>query len=250
MAPKTEEKLRKRKETKQKKLLLLLIPALAVVVAIQGPAVMKHFRKAQEKTEHAQSKVVEGFEDVAGTGPATATSEPLTGDPAAAILATQSLADTDTPPVADEGQLISFTRFSARDPFVQLVDDASEETAGSSGDTSTTGGTTTSTPAPSASTGTTTATSSGGDTSTGVATTQASISVNGAVVVVAVGETFPPNDPAFKLVAIDGDIVKIGLAAGSFSNGVDTLDLQAGDSVTLISQPDGGRFTIKIVQIG
>lgn len=97
---------------------------------------------------------------------------------------------------------------------------------------------------------TTTGTGSTGDTSASTATTQVSISVNGTVTVVAVGDTFPTNDPAFKLVAIDGNIVKIGLAAGSFSNNVETLDLEVGDSVTLISQPDGARFTIEIVSLG
>ena len=79
---------------------------------------------------------------------------------------------------------------------------------------------------------------------------QVTLTVNGDVVVVAVGDVFPTADPAFRLVAIEATVVKIGLASGSFSNGVQTLDLEIGESVTLISQPDGARFTIKVTSIG
>jgi hypothetical protein len=35
--------------------------------------------------------------------------------------------------------------------------------------------------------------------------------------------------------------------SGSFSNGVDTLTVKLGEPLTLISQPDGARYTIKFV---
>ena len=41
--------------------------------------------------------------------------------------------------------------------------------------------------------------------------------------------------------------IKFGLVEGSFSSGVETLDLDLGKSITLISQPDGFRFTIELV---
>ncbi len=49
--------------------------------------------------------------------------------------------------------------------------------------------------------------------------------------------------------AIDGNTVKIGLSDGTFSTGGETINLSVGDSVTLISQPDGARFTINIIEI-
>ena len=255
----TEERLRQKKQAKQKKVLFLLLPLLVILGAVQGPGLVKRLSKAQEATEDVQSQVVEGFEELAPSGPPTTTAgEPATGtDAGAALVAADGLADTDAPPEGDEETLISFTRFEAHDPFVQLVDDVEEGTSessatGTSGSTGTTTVDTGSSTTPS----TTTVGSTGGDTGvaddsgTTATTTQVTINVNGEVVVVNVGETFPPGDPAFELRAIDGDIVKIGLASGSFSNGVDTIDLEVGDSVTLISQPDGARFQIKIVKLG
>lgn len=268
MAPTAGERLSKQKAAKQKKLLLLLIPVLVAALAVQGPRLMKHFSSAKEKTQAVQGQVAEGYEELAPGGVPTAPAEAPTADPAVAIAATQGLPNTDTPPEADEGELISFTRFTARDPFVQLVEDTTEEGDGTedtsssatdSGSTSDSGTTTDTSSSDSSSSssssgtdsGGTTDSGSGGDTSGGdeAQTTDVSISVNGAVVVVRVGDTFPPNDPAFKLVAVENGVAKIGLAGGSFSNGSQTINLQVGDSVTLISQPDGARFTIKIVTI-
>jgi hypothetical protein len=250
------EELRKQKESKQKKLLLfVLLPALAIAVGIQAPKLKDLFTSAKEKTASVQGQVVQGYEELAPTIPVETPGAPsdLT------ISATAGLSDTDTPPETDEGQLISFTRFDAQDPFVQLVEAESEgdqQGLPGEGEGETVSGTGTGT-SPVTETTTTTSTSAGDatatfpDDSTGsVAVSQVSISVNGSAVVVAVGETFPENDPAFKLVAIEGNIVTIGLASGSFSDGVETIDLRVGDSVTLISQPDGARFQLKLLRVG
>jgi hypothetical protein len=126
------------------------------------------------------------------------------------------------------------------------VSDETSPTSTSTGTTSTSGG----------STGTTggsddTAAVPGGGTGddTSDVTAQATIRVNGAPIVVSVGETFPSSDPAFTLVAVDGNVAEIGLVSGSFSNGVQTLHLKVGDTVTLISQPDGARFTLKLIEL-
>jgi hypothetical protein len=246
------EKVPASREAKRKKLLLLLIPALAIVVAIQWPRISDQLEGAQEKTQSLQGQVVDGIKEVAPTDATTGTATATTGAPltpeealsaATSALASGELPSTDAVTAPAEDELISFSRFVARDPFVQLVDATSSESAAPPGGTSdigtvppdsfpvpaplppdTTGG---STPLP--------------------ATSQASISVNGIAGTVAVGDTFPARDPAFTLVAIDGDVVKIGLSDGSFSTGAETLDLRVGESVTLISQPDGARFTINVV---
>jgi hypothetical protein len=229
---------------------------------------MKHFQQAKAKTESVQGSVVRGYEELAPGGPPTTAGTEASGDQVA-IAATEGLPNTDEPPEAGEDQLISFTRFEARDPFVQLVDDSSasgdepqgdeaavgDTAATDSGSASSGTDTTAATSTGSSSSGSTDTTTTVGSTddtaaTSGTTSTSVSISVNGDVLVVAVGDTFPPSDPAFKLVAIDGDLVKIGLAGGSFSNGAQTVNLKAGDSVTLISQPDGARFTIEIVEIG
>lgn len=259
MSTKSEELARKQKAARSKKTLLLLVPVLIALVAFQGPRLMKRLGDAKEATEEKQGEVVQGFEELAPNGvPATTAPGVVPADPAAALAAAESIADTDTPPPGGESDLVSFTRFEARDPFVQLVDDAgAEESAdasspseeiSTSASTSSTSSTATASSSSSGSSEPTTAT--GGETSSGEVASQVTLTVNGDVVVVAVGDVFPTADPAFKLVAIEATVVKIGLASGSFSNGVQTLDLELGESVTLISQPDGARFTIKVTSIG
>jgi hypothetical protein len=71
--------------------------------------------------------------------------------------------------------------------------------------------------------------------------------VNGNVQVLAVGDAFPGNDPAFKIVTIGADSVEIGLVSGTFSTGVNTITVRVGEPVTLIGQPDGARYTIKLL---
>ena len=39
----------------------------------------------------------------------------------------------------------------------------------------------------------------------------------------------------------------IGLVTGSFSTGVPTVDLNVGETLTLISQPDGVRYEIELI---
>jgi hypothetical protein len=245
MAAETQQDDRTRRDARAKKILLLLVPLLVILAVWQGPGAWKRVTnatdEAREKTESVQGDVVQGFQELAPSGVVTTTGEP--GAPVE-LLASGALDDTDAAPEPAEGQLISFTRFDARDPFVQLVSDDSEPSPDESPPVS---------PAPPPSTGTT-----GGGTTTvvpddGGTTTvpaaQASIRVNGTVTTVRVGETFPTSDPAFTLVAIEGGVAKIGLVAGSFSNGVQTIDLEVGDTVTLISQPDGARFTLKLVAL-
>jgi hypothetical protein len=42
--------------------------------------------------------------------------------------------------------------------------------------------------------------------------------------------------------------VKIGLVSGEFSKG-DTVTVKVGKSVTLVSQPDGLRYVVKLVTV-
>lgn len=265
----SEELARKQRDARSKKLLLLLVPVLIGLVVFQGPRLMKQFDKAKETTEDVQGQVVQGFEELAPNGvPAEAALPEAAADPAiAALAAAQGIPDTDVPLEPSESDLVSFTRFDARDPFVQLVDDATEEDATSDGTESGTDSSTdsetdaTSTDSTSSDSGSydsgSDAYDSGYDDTTGTDSSdagetadQVTITINGDVIVVRVGDVFPVADPAFRIVAIEGNVVKVGLASGSFSNGVDTLDLEVGESVTLISQPDGARFTIKITSLG
>ena len=273
----TPEEIRKQKDARAKKLVLVMLPVLIALVAWQGPKVLNQVRGEAPPTSAAEPATTADETQPApavGTAPATdgttgsadTGATPAATDPGAvAVSATQTLSDTDLPPPVEEGELIAFSRFEARDPFVQLVDgeavsgditEANPSVSGSTGSTTApttapstgTSSTGTSLPPPSVQPGTspTVPTTPSPD----VVAVRASISINGEVHELSVGDKFPQTDPAFELVAVATGQVTIGLANGSFSSGVQTITLDLGKSVTLISQPDGARFTLKLVSVG
>jgi hypothetical protein len=237
---------RKQRERKQKILLIFMLLVLVVMVIWQGPKTLKRLKGESSAAPAAQTATT-------ATAPTTTTSAggstSTTADPQAALAAEKNLGDTDVPPTAGESQLISFSRFDARDPFVQLVDaDSSSPTTPEDGapSTSTTSGGTT--PPPSSSGGAfypPPSASGGGTTTTG----QVTVSINGKSEKHGVGEAFPTSDPAFQIASVNGDSVEIGLASGQFSGGQQTITVKVGDEVTLVSQPDGARYTIKVISI-
>jgi hypothetical protein len=258
MAPKATDP-KKSRDARAKKLLLVMVPVLIALVAWQGPKVLNQVRgeAPAEAAPAAPANEASSGTEVPGTDPAATPSEAApaaeeSADGAALPVANQqALPDTDEPPSPDEGQLIYFSRFDARDPFVQLVDpEDAGPTEEPSVSTPTTGS---STPPPSTPPSSDTTGGTGGDTGTvddggdDTAATEVKISVNGKVNTLVVGDTFPDNDAAFSVVSISGDSVDIGLASGSFATGQQTITLKVGEPVTLISQPDGARFTLKLI---
>jgi hypothetical protein len=238
------EKRRQARDAKQKKLLIALIPVLVVVLVVAVPRTLKQLRGDDSASAAAPAATTP-----AATGTATGT-DPAQAPPAdAAALAESSrkvLDDTDPRPEASEGQVIAFSRFEARDPFVQLVDDqqdtsTTDESGAVPGGTTTTPTTTTPTTTTPPPTTTTPPPDDGGT------TTEVKVSVNGKVLVLEVGDTFPGDDPSFKLVAIGDGSIEIGLVSGSFATGVETVTVERGEPLTLISQPDGARYTIKLL---
>jgi hypothetical protein len=151
-----------------------------------------------------------------------------------------TLVDSDPKPVAADGQLISFGRFSSKDPFVEQID---ETQAGGGGG---------STPAPSSP-----AVTPGGGVvpvsptagSPGVAGS-AVISVNGVQETVAAGGEFPKESPVFRLVKVVGGEARIGIAGGALASGSPTVTLHKGKAVTLVNTADGTRYELKLVSVG
>lgn len=251
MAPKAEEILRKRKESQQKKILFLLVPVLGILLVIQGPKLLKTVSGGSEPT-----KTVAAEEAPAGTAapaPAAGTTTSLpegssgaapaatgTTTPAAGAIGTAlvSLTDTELPPQASEGHLVSFGRFVARDPFRQLVVAPKTETSGN-GEAPAAGGTAKSGDA------TGDASSGAGATVSGLA---AVLRINGVEENVSKEGVFPKDDPTFRLVSIEEKAVQIGLVSGAFSSGGDSIALDLGESIILVSQPDGVRYTIELVK--
>jgi hypothetical protein len=210
----------KAKEAKQKKILVAGAVLLAILLVIQVPKLL-----------HRGS--------TAAPPPASTTAS--VPSPSAPLPAAASLADTDVPPTADDGQLVQFDLFEAKDPFVQQVQD---ESAAQPTDTASAGPTPTTPPkqAPEPPTATTGAftTSAPPVPKTSVAR----IAIGGKVEQVVAKAEFPTGAPAFQLVSFATGKAEIAVAGGSFKSGDPTLTLLKGQTVTLENTADGTRYVL------
>lgn len=219
-APKNREALLlKQKEAKQKKVLFALVPVFLLLVAWQGPKMYKAlFSPPQGEATPAPAVTT------TPTTPTTPTPPPDQGE-------TGSLPDTDVLPEAGPDQLISFSRFTSRNPFVQQggVSGSSSESGGdtSGGTSGGTGGT-------------------GGD----EAGSSAVMEINGSQERVSVGSAFPASDPTFTLDSLTSDTAVIGLVQGMFEDGSSTVEIALGEQVVLVAAPDSTRYTIELLSIG
>jgi hypothetical protein len=198
MARRNAADIQKAKEAKQKKVLLLLLPLFLVLVAWQGPKMYKALfaQPAPEATPVATTpSTVPG-------APTTATGAPPTG----------GLADSEPLPTARSDQLLSFSRFTARNPFV-APGGAALPPSGTSQLTNT-----------------------------------AVIEVNGQSEEVVYGAAFPTADPVFRLANVTESGVEVGLASGSFDDGRQSVAISIGEQVQLVGD-DGTSYTVKVVSV-
>ena len=253
---KSEDILRKRKEAKQKKLLFVLGPIFLLLMVWQGPGYVKMLTGGSSRADRGDHEHADGNRRDARSGLGGPTVDGRTrsqrrpaAPPAAGAIA---LADSDQPLAADTGQLISFGRFLSKDPFKQGVTPppTSDGTAPAEGGTGSTG--------------------SGG-------------SSGGTVVPPPAGTrrerrrrfrrgrglqhrverrhqgqrhdrvrdpeyAVSSDDPLFQLVSLTNTTAKIGLVSGSFSNGKKTVTLKLGKVLTLVSEPDGLRYRLKLIR--
>lgn len=245
--------LRAQKERKQKIVLAVGGVLLVGVLALQGPKLLKH--PSSTAATPAPATTTPGVVTPAPVGSPTAPPAPASASASrsAARLAGVVLSPAKTPD-AVQGQLWSFSRFKAKDPFVQQVNDGTPS-----------GGTTTGTSTPAAPTssgatpgtpGTTGATGTpdipGGSTAPTVAPappTYATLLVNGHPQQLILKQLFPKADPIFVLVKIVGKNARIGVAGGSFTVG-NTILLEIGKRVTLMNTTTGQRYVVKLVYVG
>jgi hypothetical protein len=197
MARRSAADIQKAKAAKQKKLLLLLLPLFLGLVAWQGPKMYKSLF-AQPAPEAAP----------ATTAPSTVpdTTTPAPGAPSGGLV------DSEPLPTARSDQLLSFSRFTARNPFVAPG-----------------GGT----PPPS---------------DTSQLTNTAVIEVNGQSEEVVYGAAFPTTDPVFRLANVTESGVEVGLASGSFDDGRETVAIAVGEQVQLVGD-DGTSYTVRVVSV-
>jgi hypothetical protein len=160
----------------------------------------------------------------------------VTAAPVSAPVAT-TLSDSDPLAQAGSGQLLSFDRFSSKDPFVQQVD------AAASAATQPTSAKTTKKTQPKK------PTVPGTPRQPAPTPTAARISVNGVRELVDLGQTFPSSDPVFRLVSLTRTTAKIGIAGGSLSTGDAAVTLMKGKKVTLMNTADGTRYELILVSV-
>jgi hypothetical protein len=189
----SEAALQAQKAKKQKIVLLALAPVFLGLMVWQGP-----------KTYNAL---------MGGSPPPplpVATPTPVGAGPTSTTPA-GGLPESDPQPDLLDGQLLSFSRFSGRDPFVP------PSQPGSSDDDAATAGDTT-------------------------------IEVNGTAENLAIGDSFPADDPTFRLVSVSTTSADIGLVSGAFSNGQETITINVGETLVLQAD-DGVRYAIKLVSV-
>ncbi len=237
----TKPDLKAQKARKQKIVLAVLGVLLVGVAALQGPKLLKH----SSSTKAAPAAVTTpGVVTPAPTGTPSSPSAPVnvSASKNSAQLAGVVLSPAKTPD-AVQGQLWSFSRFKAKDPFVPQVKDAASSAGPTSG-TSPAGAPTAAGGKPGATSG-----GSGGPVAAAVPPSYATLLVNGRPQLLTLKQLFPRADPIFVLVKIVGKNARIGVAGGSFTAG-NTILLEIGKRVTLMNTTTGQRYVVKLVYVG
>ncbi len=232
------------KDKKMKKVAAALSVVLALVLAFEVPSLFKGSGSSSSTPPAATTDASTGV-----TPPATGT--PTTTPPGTAaaagtpvVSANTVLPNSDTLPKVGKAQLYSFSHFASKDPFVQQVVDVALSQPDGGGSTTSSG----STGSTSTSIGTTAALTHKHVNRTLAVRGAARIVVNGRVQVVRVGASFPSANPLFKLVSVSNNgVVRIGIAAGSYSSGAKTVSLVTGRTLTLVDTADGIRYQLRLL---
>jgi hypothetical protein len=203
MAKRSAADLARAKAAKQKKFLLALLPFFLLLVVWQGPKMYKTVFSQPPPQRSAP-------ETPAPAAPVPGTAAP--GETTA--LEPGVLPDSEPPPTAASDQLLSFSRFSPRNPFVPPVGAVPEATPGGEAR----------------------------------AVSSAVIEVNGATETVSVNGTFPAADPIFQLVSLSDTAAVVGLTSGAFEGGEANVQIAVGERVELVAD-DGVTYTVTIVSV-
>ena len=210
------------KAKRQKMVAIGLGVLLLAVLAYEVPSLMKTMNKKPAVSSAASS----------GPPAGALVTPPTSGTPVAAPATSSStLSDSDPGPQAGSGQLLSFDRFSSKDPFVQQATAPKVPRA----------------PAPRPAAANPPPPPPATPSKTATKPTSAQISVNGETEKVGVRATFPAADPVFRLISLTKTTAKIGIAGGSLSTGVGDVTLRKGKKVTLMNTADGTRYELVLV---
>jgi hypothetical protein len=225
----------KAKEAKQKKIAIGGAVVLVILLAIQGPKVMKQMGRSSAPPPAPPTTIASPASPTpVATTPATGV-DPTGGTGGSGLI-------SETAPTAALGQVSSFGRFASKDPFAAIPGSTSQPADSGGGDTGGGSEPPAKPPAPPAP-----PKSSGGG---GKTLTSAVIAVNGVKELVSVGANFPAANPLFHLVSVSDHSVKISVAGGALANGEGSVTLKEGEPVTLMNTSDGTRYKIQLYPQG
>ena len=280
MASKKIQDARAARERKQKIVLVvggLLFLGLAV---IQGPKLMKQLKGTDAKPVAAATAAAATPGAASATGSATATPTASGPTSVGAVPGSGTVTYVKAPknaktelagvlivpeqPVrAGTGQLQALSRFQAKDPFSQQVDDkpalpTPAEVAGLPLNPVKSAKTTT---ARAAALGAAAGVANAPGSSSGAgaapaappaAPTMAMLKVNGKLMKVDLKARFPKSDKAFVLrsLKLSPGRATIAVADGSFAGNQPTLTLRAGHGVTLVNTATGVRYVVRLLFVG
>jgi hypothetical protein len=240
-AKKRTQTVRELKDKRAKRLAIGGAVVLVALLAFEVPKVMKHGGGTSSTPPAATTTAtVPGVSTPSVTPTGTAT-------PAATPTGSTKLPNSDLAPRRGKSQLLSFSHFAGKDPFLQQV-----STGSATGSTSGTSGTT-----PGVITAASVSGSGAGQNPAGQQAQSRTLAVAGAVKIsingrpetVRVGASFPSANPLFKLVSVTRGGIRIGIANGSYTSGAHTVSLQPGRSLTLVDTADGIRYKIRLLSV-
>jgi hypothetical protein len=228
----------KAKAKKQKIVAAVLGVLFLGVMVYQAPTILGLFGGGS--SEVATEPAPPPSPAAAPAAPAAGTPIPAAATPAPGGSA--ELVDSDPAPAETQSQLITFDRFTSKDPFAQQAEKgaegrtsqpspvAGEPPAGVAG------------PKPQPEPPSARPTASAGT---------AKISVNGVATEVTVDGTFPASDQIFKLVSLTKSTAKVGIVDGTYATGSPTITLKRGGKpVTLMNTADGTTYVLRLVSVG
>jgi hypothetical protein len=218
----------KAKAKKQKIVAAVLGVVLLGVLAWQVPSLMKTLNKKPPPSAAPAPP------PAAVPGATGAVVPPSTGTPVATAVSTGTLVDSDPAAQPAGGQLLTFDRFSSKDPFAQQLGTPAAPGAGKAASKPATPPPPPPPPPPPTA-------------KTPAAVTSARISVNGVPEQVGVRSSFPQADPLFVLVALTPTTAKVGISDGTLDTGSPTVTLKKGKKLTLQNTVDGARYELLLI---
>jgi hypothetical protein len=238
---------------RQKKIILAVLGVVLLALAVlQGPKLMGQDDSPAPAAAPASDTSADGTTSASGTtltpgavttgaptttaaGSTTTTTPVPAGVPRAVLVGVTVGAGAQLKP--GEGQLRSFTLFTAKDPFVQSLPKETSVTTAA---------------APAAGAGSGTG-GGGGGASAGAAAVEplafATLSVNGLDEALEVKQVFPEKAPLFKLVSLKKKTAKIAVAGGAFTDG-QTITITLGKPLTLVNTATGARYVVELLYVG